>query len=234
MPEPASPGACDASMRGRLGNPLPVGWPTILDRSFQIVLPERMARTREFDLDEAVAAAMVAFRRNGYEGTSMRDLAEATGLGSGSIYAAFGSKESLYLAALDLYRQRYAVPLIELLRSHDDARAVIREVFTSAVDDIASDGKRLACLIVAGAMERARDDSRVAERLRVTTRSIELALFDVIVEGQLRGQIPDDRSPADLAGFLVSSLQGLRVMGSIDHDRDALMRSAEVALTCLG
>ncbi|SNT55375.1 TetR/AcrR family transcriptional regulator, transcriptional repressor for nem operon [Asanoa hainanensis] len=63
-----------------------------------------MARTREFDLDTAVDAAMGVFRAKGYEGASMRDLAEATNLGSGSLYAAFGSKEGLYLAALDRYR----------------------------------------------------------------------------------------------------------------------------------
>ncbi|WP_393086826.1 TetR/AcrR family transcriptional regulator [Streptomyces sp. LN704] len=191
-----------------------------------------MARTREFDTDAVVASAMEAFRRTGYEGTSMRDLAEATGLGSGSIYAAFGSKEGLYLAALDLYRQSYAVPLTDLLRSGGDAREVIREVFVGAVDEIARDGS-LACLIVAGAMERARDDVRVGQRLRSTTRSLELALFDVIAEGQLRGRIPSGRAAADLAAFLVTSLQGLRVMGAIDPDRAALMRSAEVALSCL-
>ncbi|MFF2993688.1 TetR/AcrR family transcriptional regulator [Streptomyces sp. NPDC057950] len=192
-----------------------------------------MARTREFDTDAVVASAMEAFRRTGYEGTSMRDLAEATGLGSGSIYAAFGSKEGLYLAALDLYRQSYAVPLTDLLRSGGDAREVIREVFVGAVDEIARDGSRLACLIVAGAMERARDDVQVGQRLRSTTRSLELALFDVIAEGQLRGRIPSGRAAADLAAFLVTSLQGLRVMGAIDPDRAALMRSAEVALSCL-
>ncbi|MEV4539890.1 TetR/AcrR family transcriptional regulator [Asanoa sp. NPDC049518] len=192
-----------------------------------------MARTREFDLDEAVASAMDVFRRKGYEGASMRDLSEATGVGSGSIYAAFGSKDGLYLAALDLYRQRYATPLIEHLRAGHSAVAVIHEVFVAAVDEIARDGTRLACLIVAGAMERARDDIRVAQRLRSTTRSLEGALFDVIAEGQVRGQIPGDRSAADLAGFLVTTLQGLRVMGAINPDRDELMRSAEVALSCL-
>lgn len=195
-----------------------------------------MARTREFDTDAAVAAAMEAFRRTGFEGTSMRDLSEATGLGSGSIYAAFGSKEGLYLAALDLYRQRYAMPLTDLLRSAcgGDAREVVREVFVSAVDEIARDGRRRACLIVAAAMERARDDDRVATRLRSTTQALEFALFDVIAEGQVRGQIPADRDASDLAGFLVTNLQGLRVMAAINSDRAALMRSAEVAMTCLG
>ncbi|MFC3505387.1 TetR/AcrR family transcriptional regulator [Micromonospora krabiensis] len=192
-----------------------------------------MARTREFDTDAAVAAALEVFRHKGYEGASMRDLAQATGLGSGSIYAAFGSKDGLYLAALDLYRQRYAAPLVEILRSGNDARDLIREVFVGAVDDIVRDGRRFACLIVGASMERAHHDRRVADRLRATTRSLEHALFDVLAEGQLRGEIPADRSPGDLAGFLVTSLQGLRVMGAINPDRAALMRSAEVALSCL-
>ncbi|MGW9196697.1 TetR/AcrR family transcriptional regulator [Micromonospora chersina] len=193
-----------------------------------------MARTREFDLDAAVDAAMEVFRRKGYEGASMRDLAEATGLGSGSLYAAFGSKDGLYLAALDRYRQRYAAPLVEMLRAGSDAREVIREVFVGVVDDIAGDGRRLACLIVGASMERAQHDLRVVDRLRSTTQSIELALYDLLAEGQLRGQIPADRSASDLASFLVTSLQGLRVMGAINPDRAALMRSAEVALSCLG
>ncbi|RKR93091.1 TetR family transcriptional regulator [Micromonospora pisi] len=192
-----------------------------------------MARNREFDLDVAVAAAMDVFRRKGYEGTSMRDLAEATGLGSGSLYAAFGSKELLYLAALDLYRKRYATPLTTMLRSTGNAREIIHEVFVGVVDDIVQDGRRFACLIVGAAMERAHNDVRVAERLESTTRSLELALFDVLADAQRRGQIPADRSASDLAAFLVMSMQGLRVMGAVNPDRDALMRTAEVALSCL-
>lgn len=193
-----------------------------------------MARTREFDLDAAVSAAMQVFRTKGYEGTSMRDLAEATGLGSGSLYAAFGSKDGLYLAVLDLYRERYAAPLVETLRCGADAREVIREVFVGVVDDIVRDGQHLACLIVGASMERAQHDPRVVERLRSTTGSLEAALLDLIAEGQARGRIPAGRSAEDLAAFLVTSLQGLRVMGAIDPDRAVLMRTAEVALTCLG
>ena len=192
-----------------------------------------MARQREFDTDAAVAAAMSLFRRKGYEGTSMRDLAEATGLGSGSLYAAFGSKDGLYLAALDLYRQQYAAPLSDMLRAGEDARDVIREIFVGVIDEIVRDGQRQACMIVGAAMERAQHDPRVADRLRSTTQSLELALYDTLAEGQLRGQIPDRVNASDLAAFLVTTLQGLRVMAAITPDRATLMRSVEVALTCL-
>jgi TetR/AcrR family transcriptional repressor of nem operon len=192
-----------------------------------------MGRTREFDTDVAVGAALTVFRQKGFEGSSMRDLAEATGLGSGSLYAAFGSKEGLYLAALDRYRRETSTPLIDMLRSCDDAAEGIRAVFVSAVDQIARDGDHQACLVVGAAMERAHRDLEVAERLRSTTRSLQSAFYDVIAEAQARGRMAADRNAVDLAAFLVTSLQGLRVMGAIDPDRGALMRSAEVALACL-
>jgi TetR/AcrR family transcriptional repressor of nem operon len=192
-----------------------------------------MARTREFDTEAAIEAAMSAFRRKGYEGTSIQDLVDATGVGRGSLYAAFGSKDNLYLAAIDLYRERYALPLVEMLRGGTPARELIREIMVGLVDEIVRDGNRQACLIIGAAMERVHHDSTVAERLRATTRSIEGALFDVIVQAQASGQLSDRRGAADLARFLVTNMQGLRVMGAIDPDRKALMASVEVALMCL-
>ncbi|WP_329130192.1 TetR/AcrR family transcriptional regulator [Streptomyces sp. NBC_01476] len=192
-----------------------------------------MARTREFDTTAAVEAAMAAFRRTGYEGTSIQDLVEATGLGRGSIYGAFGSKEGLYLAALDLYRERFARPLVELLQEGAPARELIREVLVGAVDEIVRDGSRHACLIVGAATERAHLDLDVRDRLRDTARSLEAAFFEVIVRAQESGELPGRRGAADLARFLVTSLQGLRVMGAIEPDRAALTASAEVALAAL-
>jgi TetR/AcrR family transcriptional repressor of nem operon len=193
-----------------------------------------MARVREFDTEAAVEAAMAAFRRTGYEGTSIQDLVDATGVGRGSLYAAFGSKDGLYLAAVDRYRERFAVPLIEILRtSQAPARDLVREVLVSVVDEIVLDGSRQACLIVSAAMERVPSDPRVAERLRSTTGSLEDALTEVIAEGQAAGQVSSGHDARDLSRFLVTTMQGLRVMGSITLDRGSLMSAVEVAVGAL-
>jgi TetR/AcrR family transcriptional repressor of nem operon len=192
-----------------------------------------MARSREFDTDAAIEAALPTFRQKGYAGTSIQDLVDATGVGRGSLYAAFGSKEGLYLAVLDRYRERYGEPLAALIREGADTRAVIRGVLLDVVDATVRDGNREACLVVAAAGELAHRDLAVRDRLQGTIQSLEDALFELIVRGQAAGQVSDDRSAAALARFLVSTIQGLRVVGAIRPDRATLVATIDVALTCL-
>ncbi|GGL16760.1 TetR family transcriptional regulator [Sphaerisporangium melleum] len=192
-----------------------------------------MARIREFDTEAALAAAMSAFRRKGYEATSVQDLVDATGVGRGSLYAAFGNKEGLYLAVMDRYREQYAVPLVELLASGAPARDLIRAMLVGVVDEIVRDGEQLSCLIVSATTERLPHDPDVAKRVRATTASLEDALTEAIREAQERGQVTSAREARDLAAFLLATVHGVRVMGAINSDRGSLMRIVEVALGCL-
>src|ERR1700709_867656 len=98
-----------------------------------------MVRIREFDTDAAIEAALVTFRDTGYEGTSIQALVEATGVGRGSLYAAFGSKDGLSLQALDRYRENYADPLIALLGTEAPALELIREILIGLIDEIVRD-----------------------------------------------------------------------------------------------
>jgi TetR/AcrR family transcriptional repressor of nem operon len=192
-----------------------------------------MARVREFDTKAALEAAMSAFRHRGYEGTSVQDLVDATGIGRGSLYAAFGSKEGLYLAVMDRYREQYALPLIDLLDSGAPARKLIRSVLLGVVDEIVRDGTRQSCLIVSATTERLPHDPEVAGRVRATTVSLEDALTEMIGKGQASGQVTSTRDARDLARFLLTTIHGLRVMGAINTDRGSLTNVAEVALGCL-
>jgi TetR/AcrR family transcriptional repressor of nem operon len=192
-----------------------------------------MARTRSFDLGPAVAAATEVFRRKGYAGASMRDLSDATGLGSGSIYAAFGSKDGLYLAALDQYRQRYAHALIDQLNAEPDPIVAIRTAIAGAVDAMVDDARTRACLIVGAAMERAHTTPDIATHLQTTTELLRTALARTLADAQQRELIASSDSPDDLARFLVTTLQGLRVMAAIDADPELLRRTADMALECV-
>ncbi|MGX7707738.1 TetR/AcrR family transcriptional regulator [Methylobacterium sp. Gmos1] len=64
-------------------------------------------RPRAFDRDAALGQAVRLFWQKGYAATSISDLTAAMGIGSPSLYAAFGSKEGLYAEALRHYGERY-------------------------------------------------------------------------------------------------------------------------------
>jgi len=62
-----------------------------------------MKRAAPYDRDDALNAAMSLFWRRGYHATSLKDLEATLAMKPGSIYAAFSSKENLYLLALERY-----------------------------------------------------------------------------------------------------------------------------------
>jgi TetR/AcrR family transcriptional repressor of nem operon len=62
-----------------------------------------MARPREFDETTVLEAAMNCFWAQGFEQTSVRDLAQRMGITGASLYNAFGDKRSLYRRAFVHY-----------------------------------------------------------------------------------------------------------------------------------
>ena len=192
-----------------------------------------MARVREFDTDDALAAAVASFRRQGYEGTSIQDLVEATGVGRGSLYTAFGSKEELYLAALDRYGDDQWAALLEVLTCGASVREIIRVILVGIVDDSVKDGSQQACLMVGAAIERVHLDARAAEKVRAASNAVEDALTILIDRGQASGEVGSTRESRDLARFLVATTQGLRVSGAIHPDRRWLTSVVDIALAAL-
>lgn len=192
-----------------------------------------MARVREFDTDEAVTRAMGLFWERGYEATSLQDLTDALGIGRGSLYAAFGSKDGLYLKALARYRQDLAEPMLRALSAGADIRNTLRGLFGGLVDDAVADERRRGCMVVNAATERVPHDPATSRTVRDVLQTIEDAITDALSAAQERGELAADKDPRALAGFLVIFLNGLRVAAKTNPERTALLRSVEVALTSL-
>lgn len=77
-----------------------------------------MARTREFDEEKVLEAAMQLFWEKGYEATSLSDLTARMGIQRPSIYSTFGDKKELFEAALRRYTTSRAANIRARLQSH--------------------------------------------------------------------------------------------------------------------
>jgi len=67
------------------------------------MVESRMARPKSMEnrAELVTQAAQELFARYGYERTSIEDIAEHLGIGKGSIYLAFKTKEDIFLAILE-------------------------------------------------------------------------------------------------------------------------------------
>lgn len=190
-----------------------------------------MPRTKEFEPEEALDAAMQLFWRNGYAATSIRDLLDGMGIGYGSLYNTFGDKHALFLACLDRFRELRTSWIDEVLEV--SGLSGIEEVFRRTVDGLVGFEPRRGCLLANTAVELGPHDAEVAAKISRYVRHTEAVFERAVIRAQEAGEIPADRDPRALARFLVNALHGMRVLARVGTDRAVLEDAVRVALDVL-
>lgn len=192
-----------------------------------------MARTKEFDPDVALQRAMELFWQRGYEATSMADLVEHLGIGRASIYATFGGKRELYLKAYDRYLEG-GVDFVGLLSQPGPVLPAVRDLVERYADQAAHDNDHRGCLVVNTAVEMVPHDQELTRRVEANWAFIETTLTTALARARAQGELAPDKDPRALARFLLTVLQGLRVVGKGSSDPARLRDTAEQALSVLG
>lgn len=172
-----------------------------------------MARPAQFERDDVLEKAMQAFWDQGYNATSMASLVDATSLKPGSIYAAFDSKEGLFLAALDHYAQQSVARIKRALADADTPLQGIRGFFLNMVKEAAGVRAGRSCLLVNTVLEISRQNEMVQKRVNRHLADIEALFLHALKTAQANGELLPDKDPKALAAFLMTSIWGLRVLG---------------------
>src|SRR5262249_1168689 len=124
-------------------------------------------RPRSFDRDEALHQAACVFWELGYEGATLEHLQKAMGgITPPSLYAAFGSKEQLFLKAAEHHAKTEGAAGIRALTETPTAREAIEATLYAAVDAYSQPGKPRGCLLVLGAVNCTKENHGVQKQLR--------------------------------------------------------------------
>ena len=192
-----------------------------------------MARTKEFDPDAALRAALDLFWERGYEATSMADLVEHLGVARASIYATFGNKHDLYLKALDRYGDLVDPDLLRDLSQPGPALPAVRALVERYACEAGDDSGRRGCFIVNTAVEVAPHDRQAARRVAASWDHLETALTSALIRAQVQGELAPGKDPRALARLLLVLMQGIRVVGKVSAEPRRLRDAATQALTLL-
>lgn len=170
-----------------------------------------MARPQKFDQQVVLNDAMLLFWRQGFGGTSIKDLTEITGLQPGSLYGTFKNKRSLFLQAMEHYFFSLYTTVTTLLNSDAPPLERIRGFFDYLLKQAAEDDEAKGCLLINTLLETSPCDVEINQRISVMLKKIEDEFCQVLWQAKENGEIPADKNPEILASLLMTGIFGLRV-----------------------
>ncbi|WP_246236297.1 TetR/AcrR family transcriptional regulator [Flavobacterium ajazii] len=171
-----------------------------------------MARTKEFNEDQALDKAIEIFWHKGYNGTSAQDLVTHLELSRSSLYDTFGDKQKLFSKALRRYQKQGEDNIEKLLDESTDIKATLTIIFKQAVLESLEDRITKGCFMVNSAVELAMHDEEIAKIVSDNRKTIEQIFFKAIKKGQNSGQISAQQDARILARFIFNNYSGIRVL----------------------
>ncbi|MBZ3900082.1 MULTISPECIES: TetR/AcrR family transcriptional regulator [Streptomyces] len=201
-----------------------------------------MARPRSFDRDHVLHAAERQFRASGYNGTSVDDISAATGLGRGSLYAAFDGKHGVLLQAMAGYFARLAQGPRNMLAGPDEgALERLHAYLLRAVHGVplaadvppAADRAGAACFAAKMALEVGASDPEVKRLAKECFSVVATEVAECVRAAQRNGDLDPDADPDDLAYLLLTVIRGTDVVGAYGHSPARLTSIAESAFALL-
>ncbi|SCC73090.1 TetR/AcrR family transcriptional regulator [Acinetobacter albensis] len=179
-------------------------------------------RPRQFEDKEIIDAAVAVFSTNGYAGTSAQNLCDSTGLGRGSLYNAFGSKQALYEQALLRSHEQTMAAQLSILKQSGLFKDQLRSLLLWGIAEDLSQSEQHEAMVLFSALEMGDKDQAVSSLNQEYRQRLENSLLAVFVEGQVNGEFSRKASALEMARGFLAGYYGLRVLNKNISDKSFL------------
>ncbi|MBT3307636.1 MAG: TetR/AcrR family transcriptional regulator [Alphaproteobacteria bacterium] len=166
---------------------------------------------KQFNEEEVLEKAMLAFWRDGFEATSMKSLVDCMGINPGSIYAAFGNKKDLFKRTLDHYDDQVRDFLTAVEEKNGPHNAIVA-VFEHMTEEVRSNPDNCGCFMANSVLEGAPKDKEIDRIVQKSMEEFQGFFSRMINEGQKNGEINAGLDPIRTARILQSLVIGCRAM----------------------
>jgi TetR/AcrR family transcriptional regulator, transcriptional repressor for nem operon len=167
-----------------------------------------MARPRSFEPDRVLTQLMNLFWAKGFDGASMQDIEEATGLKKQSLYRLHGDKRQMYLAALEHYRDREMFRVHKLLSEPGPAPERFQRLFDMIIATAVTEGDKRGCFLGNACVDQADADAATTALIGSMTDSITAIFAEALSASEPYASNADLRQTR--AAYLVAAQFGLR------------------------
>lgn len=186
-----------------------------------------MARSKPYDRNVAVEAALNLFWDKGYYAATVKDIEHALSMKPGSIYAAFGSKEGLYLEAMMTYFERSRTDFLALVGKTSSPLEALTLNLQSLADLQNDDMRRRACMLAKSVIDTRSTDPSIADKALEHLELVKRDFAAVFAKAIAAGELPQDADPQFLAAKYQSNINALRFEMHQNADRDTVTALTE-------
>ncbi|TQL86948.1 TetR/AcrR family transcriptional regulator [Microbacterium saperdae] len=167
-----------------------------------------------YDRDQVLTVAVTVFNEQGYDATSIADLAAKLGLTKSALYHHFESKSAILALALDDALDALEAVVDEAEAAHTEASERLRSIVRGAVRVLTAKLPSVTLLL------RVRGNSEVELAALARRRVFDQRVTAIVREAQREGLIRDDISASVatrlLFGMINSVVEWYRPGGAVD------------------
>ncbi len=196
--------------------------------------PKR-GRPRAYDPTEALKAARDVFWLKGYAATSLDDIVGATGMNRPSLYAAFGDKEAIYLAALKMQGELLVNAVAGACQLDMKLKPFLDLFFERCIESYmaGAQGAR-GCFLVGTALTESLMREDVGEVVRSAFGRCEDALEQRFRRAKKDGDLPKTADARAIAMLMSSTMHEMAMLARAGAKRDMLQQRANMAIKLMG
>lgn len=177
-----------------------------------------MSRTRALSDVIVLERAMGVFWQNGFAGTSLRDLTQATGLSSAALYHRFSDKDGLFIESLRHYADDGLVERIARLTAAADPLGAICDFLDELVAMSLADPDHRGCLLVNTALDGAAISNKARDLVRARLGEVEDFFGERLERAVALGTLDQKTDVAASAMALLGTVFAIRVMARLNPD----------------
>jgi TetR/AcrR family transcriptional repressor of nem operon len=181
--------------------------------------------TKISNREKILTEGLKVVHAHGYAGASVRDIVQAAGVPQGSFTNHFTSKEAFGLEILDMYLANGRAVMAATLRN--DALPPLQRIndyINVQLTKQTSDGMRNGCLFGNFSAEATDHSELIRHRLVEIFTEVQDSFTYCLRAAVTTGDLPEDFPADEVAGFIVSSLQGAHLLGKAQRSPVPLER----------
>lgn len=191
-------------------------------------------RPRAYEPELALRQATEAFWKTGYSGTSLDDIAAATGMNRPSVRAAFGDKREIYIKALSDYWELKFATMREAFEQGGTLAETLMRVYDAALTIyFSSDDHALGCFVVGTAITEAPGDPEIQRMVAEGFQTLDTKFEARFKLARAAGELKQGADLKALALLASATMHTLAIRARVGSSRGSLKKLAQKAVSVM-